>query len=81
EATDAPVDPHLADQLMLPMALFSGGRFRCTTVTEHSRTNAEVINRFLPGAVSIEEDAASSEGQPSRTRAALVTIRGQALAD
>lgn len=45
---DVPVDPHLADQLLIPMALAGGGVFRTTEPTEHTRTNAEVIARFLP---------------------------------
>lgn len=54
EASDTPVDAHLADQLMLPMALLGGGTFRAATGSEHARTNADVINSFLPGAVTLE---------------------------
>ncbi len=48
----APVGEHLADQLMIPMAL-AGWRgepsqFWTTELTEHTRTNARVIERFLP---------------------------------
>jgi len=42
-----PVDPHLADQLILPLALAQGGSFLTSAVTEHTRTQAEVIRRFL----------------------------------
>lgn len=48
EAEDVPVDEHLADQLMLPLALF-GGRLRTGPLSLHSRTNLQVIDRFLPG--------------------------------
>jgi RNA 3'-terminal phosphate cyclase (ATP) len=42
---------HLADQLVLPMALGAGGRFVTTTPTPHTTTNAAVIERFLPDRV------------------------------
>jgi RNA 3'-terminal phosphate cyclase (ATP) len=47
------VDEHLADQLLVPFALGAGGRFLTPRVTEHLRTNASVIGRFLEG-VKIE---------------------------
>lgn len=50
----AAVDPHLADQLILPLALGPGGRFSTCEVTEHARTQAEVIHRFLGLTVSFE---------------------------
>ena len=45
--TDAPVGPHLADQLMIPFALAGGGAFRTVELTGHSRTQLELIPRFL----------------------------------
>ena len=45
--TEAPVGKYLADQLMIPMALAGGGRYRTAVLTEHSRTNIEVIMKFL----------------------------------
>lgn len=47
-ACDAPVGPHLADQLLLPIALAGGGSFVTYEPTEHTRTNVQVIQRFLP---------------------------------
>ena len=47
-ACDAPVGPHLADQLLLPLALAGGGSFVTYELTEHTRTNIQVIQRFLP---------------------------------
>jgi RNA 3'-terminal phosphate cyclase (ATP) len=47
-ASTAPVGAHLADQLLLPMALAGGGTFHTTTLTRHSRTNIDLIERFLP---------------------------------
>ena len=45
-AASAPVDEHLADQLLLPMALGNGGSFIARMVTPHLRSNAAVIERF-----------------------------------
>jgi len=44
----APVDHHLADQILLYLALAAGGRFATDSITQHARTNLEVIRRFLP---------------------------------
>ncbi len=49
----APIDEHLADQLLIPMALAGGGRFLTCTPTLHTRTNAAVIERFLPVTFSL----------------------------
>ncbi len=54
---DAPVGPHLADQLMMPLALSAafgdpttkrGGSFRTGELTDHSTTHIDIISRFLP---------------------------------
>lgn len=42
------VDEHLADQLVLPMALAGGGEFVASAATDHLRTNMQVIEKFLP---------------------------------
>ena len=42
-----PVGAHLADQLLLPMALAGGGSFRTLAPTQHTRTQMEIIGRFL----------------------------------
>lgn len=42
-----PVGPHLADQLLLPMALGAGGTFRTLEPTLHARTQAELLENFL----------------------------------
>lgn len=47
-AADVPVDEHLADQLLIPLALAGGGAFRTLPATPHTTTNAAVIERFLP---------------------------------
>jgi RNA 3'-terminal phosphate cyclase (ATP) len=51
----APVDPHLADQLVLPMALTEGESCLSTSVvTQHLLTNLWVVQQFLDCAVSVE---------------------------
>jgi len=45
-ATSAPVDEHLADQLLLPMALGRGGSFVTRRLTQHLHSNAVVIGQF-----------------------------------
>ncbi|UCE02952.1 MAG: RNA 3'-terminal phosphate cyclase [Candidatus Latescibacterota bacterium] len=42
-----PVGAHLADQLLLPLALAGGGSFRTLTPSSHTRTNIDVIQQFL----------------------------------
>lgn len=51
----APVGRHLADQLLVPLAVAGGGRFRTTEPSSHTRTNAEVIRRFLGVSVELTE--------------------------
>lgn len=46
-ASDAPIGPHLADQLLVPMALAGGGSFRTTELTPHAITNIETVQRFI----------------------------------
>ncbi|MTV38950.1 RNA 3'-terminal phosphate cyclase [Duganella radicis] len=47
-ASGAAVGEHLADQLMLPMALAGGGSFTTNVLSSHAVTNADVISHFLP---------------------------------
>jgi RNA 3'-terminal phosphate cyclase (ATP) len=64
----AACDEHLADQLVLPMALAAGeSRWSTPAVTEHLRTVLWVARRFLPIESRIEE----SDGGP-----ATVVLRG-----
>jgi RNA 3'-terminal phosphate cyclase (ATP) len=44
----APVGEHLADQLLIPIALARGGSHTTTTPTLHTTTNVEIIKKFLP---------------------------------
>jgi RNA 3'-terminal phosphate cyclase (ATP) len=50
-----PVGAHLADQLLLPLALAGGGSFRTPEITDHTRTNIEVIRRFLDLEIAVTE--------------------------
>jgi len=54
---DVAVDEHLADQLLLPMALAGGGSFRTTKPSLHTTTNAEIIRRFLSVTICIEPES------------------------
>lgn len=44
----APVGEHLADQLLLPLAMGAGGAFVTMEPTSHLRTNIATIQAFLP---------------------------------
>jgi RNA 3'-terminal phosphate cyclase (ATP) len=50
----APVGEHLADQLLLPMALGEGGSFVTAQATPHLRSNVAVIERFTARRIAIE---------------------------
>jgi len=63
--SEAAVGPHLADQLALLLALATwqssrGAAFTCSEVTEHTRTNCAVIERFLPVRFAIAQARAAS---------------------
>jgi RNA 3'-terminal phosphate cyclase (ATP) len=60
-AARAPVGEHLADQLLLPMALGGGGVFLATAATEHLRTNAAIVQRFTGRRVGITPAAGGIE--------------------
>jgi RNA 3'-terminal phosphate cyclase (ATP) len=45
--TGAPVGEHLADQLLIPLALGRGGSFVTATLSLHTKTNIEIIKQFL----------------------------------
>lgn len=53
-AHTAPVGMHLADQLLLPMALCGRGAFVTTALSPHLRSNAAVIEHFTGRRVVIE---------------------------
>lgn len=55
-SSTAPVGDYLADQLLLPLALSKSGRFKCTSVSSHFKTNIETIKKFMPFPVKIERE-------------------------
>ena len=59
-ASDAAAGEHLADQLLLPMALAGGGRFTATTISMHTETNAQLISKFLPVDIYFERGERSN---------------------
>lgn len=68
---DSPVDEHLGDQLVLPLALAAGeSRYRVGRVTGHLRTQVELVARFLDARLEIHEEAEGEGG--------LVVIEGAA---
>lgn len=65
-AATAPVGEHLADHLLLPMALAHGGAFRTIGLTPHTQTNFGVIEQFLP--VKFETEPLEGGGVEVRPR-------------
>jgi RNA 3'-terminal phosphate cyclase (ATP) len=58
DATGAPVDQFLADQLLLPAALASeASQYRPAEISTHLTTNAWVIEQFGLAKIAIAEDA------------------------
>ncbi|MBW3011168.1 RNA 3'-terminal phosphate cyclase [Candidatus Woesearchaeota archaeon] len=54
---DAPVDRHLADNLV-PWLMF-GGKFMATEITNHTKTNIWTTNHFIKGKVKLEKNILS----------------------
>ena len=48
--------PHLADQLLIPLALAGGGALRTAALTQHTRTQLELIPELLEVAFSVTEE-------------------------
>jgi len=55
-AHDAPVGPHLADQLLLPMVFGGLTAFRTCAPTPHFTTNADVIHAFTGKRIVAERE-------------------------
>jgi RNA 3'-terminal phosphate cyclase (ATP) len=53
--SEAFAGPYLGDQLLLPMALAGGGRFSTVKPSQHARTGAEVVAKFIDVSVSFDE--------------------------
>ena len=54
-ACNVPVGRYLADQLLVPMALAGGGKFRTLSPTRHTTTNIEMIKKFLDVEIAVTE--------------------------
>ena len=52
----ASVEEHLADQLLLPMALAGLGEFTTTEPSMHTKTNLEVIKQFLDINIQVDQE-------------------------
>ncbi len=61
-AADVPVGEHLADQLVLLLAVAAGGSFTTLTPTLHTTTNIDTIRLFLDRDITVADLA------PGRTR-------------
>lgn len=70
-ASDVPVGAHLADQLLVPLALAGSGAFRTVEPTGHTRSQIELIPMFLDVAIGVSRDA---------TGAYLVEVGGRGAA-
>ncbi len=53
-ASDVPVGEHLADQLLLPLALAGTGSYRTLPLSLHARTQVELIPEFLDVRIEVE---------------------------
>ncbi len=61
---EVPVGEHLADQLLLPMALAGGGSMVTFPLSPHALTNVDVLRQFLPVKVNtkpLTDDAVQVE--------------------
>ena len=54
-ALDVPVGRHLADQLLVPMAMAGSGKFRTLPPSRHTLTNIDIIGHFLDIAITTRE--------------------------
>src|SRR5439155_748866 len=51
---EVPVGEHLADQLLVPLALAGGGSFVTLPLTSHAQTNIDIVRRFLDLTFAVE---------------------------
>jgi RNA 3'-terminal phosphate cyclase (ATP) len=54
-AVNVPVGRYLADQLLIPMALAGGGKFRTLSPTKHTTTNVDIVKKFLDVQITVSE--------------------------
>lgn len=55
-ASNVPVGEHLADQLLLPMALAKGGVFKTFLPSRHMQTNIDTIRPFLSTEIKVRSE-------------------------
>jgi len=55
-AANVPIGEHLADQLLLPLALAGAGSFRTLPLSLHARTQIELIPEFLDVRIEVVEE-------------------------
>jgi RNA 3'-terminal phosphate cyclase (ATP) len=61
-AFDVPVGEYLADQLLLPLAVAGGGRFRAAApLSPHATTNLDTIREFLRVPIRVEETETTAD--------------------
>lgn len=53
--TGAPVGEHLADQLLIPLALAGGGSYTTGQPSLHTMTNIEIIKMFLDVGITVKQ--------------------------
>jgi RNA 3'-terminal phosphate cyclase (ATP) len=67
--TDAAIDEHLADQLILPLSMVKGvSVLKTSRITLHLQTNVEIIQTFLPVRITVD----GALGSPG-----VVEVRGE----
>jgi len=59
--SEAVVGHHLADQLLLPMALAGHGKMKTMKPSNHVITNAKVIEKFLPIKITLSDELITVE--------------------
>jgi RNA 3'-terminal phosphate cyclase (ATP) len=72
------VGEHLADQILLPLALAGSGSFRTTGLTEHFCSNANLIGRFIPIDITVNSrpvESSMSHRGDSKTADWLVELK------
>ncbi len=60
--SNVPVGRHLADQLLVPLALGAGGTFRTLPLTQHTLTNMKIVQRFTEIPVDIMTEQGETGG-------------------
>jgi RNA 3'-terminal phosphate cyclase (ATP) len=80
-AADVPVGEYLADQLLLPLAIAGGGRFRSMPLSLHATTNIATIQQFLGVSIDVVPDRPTSVASAASAASVLVAIGAPPGAD